>query len=371
MAIDPVGSALGASTSAASTKKDHARAGRLPAADGHAAASNQDPFKPMDPSQFLGQLAQFGTVSGIQDMQKSIGTLSDSLRSSQVLGGTSLVGHDVLAVADTATLGASGEISGAVDQPGRNQRRSDGGYRRQRPAGEAHPAVQRSRARVGFTWDGNTDLGVRAPAGNYTMTAIAKVGGSAEQIRDAADQPGRQRDDRSQQLQPDPQHRSWTHRRWPRAPRDVKEQTHAISPRTQRPQRGAAADLTRHRQQHRQHRNHRLQGLARGVRGTVRRLAAGRVFAAPSATACACGRGRSSSARATSTPPTTTWIWRSAAPGFFTLSDGGALAYTRAGAFKTDSSGYVVNAAEPAPAGLSADRRPVASIPARCRTCGW
>ena len=31
-------------------------------------------------------------------------------------------------------------------------------------------------------------------------------------------------------------------------------------------------------------------------------------------------------------------------PGFFTVSDGGALAYTRAGAFKTDAAGYVVNA---------------------------
>ncbi|MGC4028548.1 MAG: flagellar hook protein FlgE [Steroidobacteraceae bacterium] len=30
--------------------------------------------------------------------------------------------------------------------------------------------------------------------------------------------------------------------------------------------------------------------------------------------------------------------------GFFTVNDGGALAYTRAGAFKTDASGYVVNA---------------------------
>jgi flagellar hook protein FlgE len=30
-------------------------------------------------------------------------------------------------------------------------------------------------------------------------------------------------------------------------------------------------------------------------------------------------------------------------PGFFTLSDGGALAYSRAGAFKTNSEGYVVN----------------------------
>jgi flagellar hook protein FlgE len=31
-------------------------------------------------------------------------------------------------------------------------------------------------------------------------------------------------------------------------------------------------------------------------------------------------------------------------PGFFTVSDGGALAYTRAGAFKTDAEGYVTNA---------------------------
>jgi len=31
-------------------------------------------------------------------------------------------------------------------------------------------------------------------------------------------------------------------------------------------------------------------------------------------------------------------------PGFFTVSDGGALAYTRAGAFKTDAAGFVVNA---------------------------
>src|SRR6188768_3696602 len=66
---------------------------------------NQDPFKAMDPSQFLGQLAQFGTVSGIQEMQGSLSTLSDSLRSSQVLGGTSLVGHYVLADASEAVLG--------------------------------------------------------------------------------------------------------------------------------------------------------------------------------------------------------------------------------------------------------------------------
>ena len=33
-----------------------------------------------------------------------------------------------------------------------------------------------------FLWDGTTDVGTRAPPGNYTVSAIAKVGGAAEQL---------------------------------------------------------------------------------------------------------------------------------------------------------------------------------------------
>jgi len=78
---------------------------------------NQDPLKPMDSTAFVGQLAQFGTVSGIQSMQTSLGTLSDSLRASQTLSGTSLVGHDVLAPGTKAILGSSDTVQGAFDVP--------------------------------------------------------------------------------------------------------------------------------------------------------------------------------------------------------------------------------------------------------------
>jgi flagellar basal-body rod modification protein FlgD len=142
---------------------------------------NQDPTKPVDPSQFLGQLAQFGTVSGIQDMQNSLSTLSDSLRSSQLLGGTSLVGHEVLAVADTARLGAAGGIGGAIEIPeGTNAAvvvvtDASGQLVRRLPL-----STQQGMAE--FQWDGNTDLGDRAPAGNYAITALANVGGFDEQL---------------------------------------------------------------------------------------------------------------------------------------------------------------------------------------------
>jgi flagellar basal-body rod modification protein FlgD len=142
---------------------------------------NQDPFKAMDPGQFLGQLAQFGTVTGIQDMQSSIGSLADSLRSSQVLGGTTLVGHDVVAVADEATLGLTGEIKGAVTIPeGTNSAvlvitDASGQLVKRVP-------LSSQEGTTNFTWDGTTDLGERAAAGNYKMAAIANVGGVAEQI---------------------------------------------------------------------------------------------------------------------------------------------------------------------------------------------
>ena len=42
---------------------------------------NQDPLKPLDPSQFLGQLAQFSTVTGIQSMQSSLEALGATLGS--------------------------------------------------------------------------------------------------------------------------------------------------------------------------------------------------------------------------------------------------------------------------------------------------
>src|SRR5690606_23752739 len=78
---------------------------------------NQDPFKAMDPSQFLGQLAQFGTVTGIQEMQTAFATLSESMRSSQVLDGATMVGREVLIASDEIALAEEGAIRGAIDIP--------------------------------------------------------------------------------------------------------------------------------------------------------------------------------------------------------------------------------------------------------------
>jgi flagellar basal-body rod modification protein FlgD len=139
---------------------------------------NQDPFKAMDPSQFLGQLAQFGTVSGIQEMQAAFGTLSDAMRSSQVLDGSAMIGRDVLVASEDATLQAEGSVRGALDVPTGatgltlNVRDANGTLVRRM-------TLPTTTGLQDFSWDGIADNGTRAPAGEYSFEAVASGGGKS------------------------------------------------------------------------------------------------------------------------------------------------------------------------------------------------
>jgi flagellar basal-body rod modification protein FlgD len=137
---------------------------------------NQDPFKAMDPSQFLGQLAQFGTVTGIQEMQTAFGTLSESMRASQVLDGATMVGRDVLVASEDVSLGAEGTVRGAIDIPSET---SEVQIRVTDSSGQLVRTITLPDAEglTEFEWDGVAADGERAPAGEYTLEAVANVGG--------------------------------------------------------------------------------------------------------------------------------------------------------------------------------------------------
>ena len=139
---------------------------------------NQDPFKAMDPSQFLGQLAQFGTVSGISEMKEAFGTLSAAMRSSQVLDGATMVGREVLVPSDEVALQAEGSVKGAIDVP-------TGTTSLQLNVRDANGALVRrmtlptTSGLQEFSWDGVADNGTRAAAGEYSFEAVASVAGKS------------------------------------------------------------------------------------------------------------------------------------------------------------------------------------------------
>ena len=67
--------------------------------------NNQNPLEPQENGEFIAQLAQFSTVEGISNMSDGFDTLSASMRSSQALQASSLVGGAVTADGeDTSNL---------------------------------------------------------------------------------------------------------------------------------------------------------------------------------------------------------------------------------------------------------------------------
>src|SRR5690349_10981957 len=76
---------------------------------------NQDPMKPLEGTEFISQLATFGTVSGVQGMQTSLETLATSLRSTQTLNGATMIGRDIIASADSFDHTQGGTVSGQID----------------------------------------------------------------------------------------------------------------------------------------------------------------------------------------------------------------------------------------------------------------
>lgn len=137
---------------------------------------NQDPMKPMENGEFLGQMAQFGTVSGIQDLQKSFTDMAANLQSNQALMGSSLVGRTVevpsefgvlvpgSALRGAATLdGAASDVTlEVVDASGALVRRLSLGAQ---DGGE-----------VPYAWDGIRDDGTTAAPGLYAIRALARIG---------------------------------------------------------------------------------------------------------------------------------------------------------------------------------------------------
>ncbi len=138
----------------------------------------QDPTQPQDSTQFVAQLAQFSSVSGIQQMNTSIGSLMDQLKSSQALSATSLVGHGVLIDASAMPVNAGQAVYGAVSTP---KGASNLNVTVTDTSGQVvrHMSVPVQAGMSNFAWDGNDDSGQPTAGGTYTFTASANVAGQA------------------------------------------------------------------------------------------------------------------------------------------------------------------------------------------------
>ena len=139
--------------------------------------SNQNPLEPMDNGKFLAEMAQFSTATGIQQLQVSNQKLLSAMESGQSLQAASLMGRSVVAPGSQLTL-AAGQGASA-------------GFALEAPADTVAVSINDAAGQVvrtltlgsqdagtqSFQWDGKTESGEQAAAGNYSFSVQALADG--------------------------------------------------------------------------------------------------------------------------------------------------------------------------------------------------
>lgn len=135
---------------------------------------NQNPLQPADPTQFVSQLEGMSEVSSMQSMQSS-------LQASQVMSGTALLGHSVLAPGTSAQLAAGGAIGGAITAPAGASKVSVTISNAAGTPVASFNVTPQANGLTPFSWNGQTAAGAAAP-GTYQVQVNATVNGKTQPV---------------------------------------------------------------------------------------------------------------------------------------------------------------------------------------------
>ncbi|MGB7800111.1 flagellar hook assembly protein FlgD [Buttiauxella sp.] len=139
---------------------------------------NQDPTNPLQNNELTTQLAQISTVSGIEKLNTTLGSVSGQLTNNQSVQASALIGHGVMIPGTKVLSGSEAttpfgvELQQAADKVTATITDSSGKVVRTLDIGALTAGVHT------FTWDGSMTDGTTAPDGAYNVAINASNGGT-------------------------------------------------------------------------------------------------------------------------------------------------------------------------------------------------
>ena len=143
---------------------------------------NQDPSNPVENGEFLGQIAQFSMVSGIDSLGVSFDSVASSLFSTQAMQASQLVGKDILIETNTAEFIEGESIEGVLES---QTSASNVKIFVENQSGQLVRTLDLGNIVAGstkFNWNGIDSGDAQAPSGSYTLRAEAFVDGSLQGV---------------------------------------------------------------------------------------------------------------------------------------------------------------------------------------------
>lgn len=139
---------------------------------------NQDPTNPLQNNELTTQLAQISTVSGIEKLNTTLGSVSGQLTNNQSVQASALIGHGVMIPGTKILAGSEAttpfgvELQQAADKVTATITDNTGKVVRTLDIGGLSAGVHT------FTWDGTMTDGSTAPDGAYNVAINATNGGT-------------------------------------------------------------------------------------------------------------------------------------------------------------------------------------------------
>ena len=140
---------------------------------------NQDPFDPVKNENMVAQMAQFSSVAGISEMNKSLKAMSSALAASNTSQAISYVGKTVLIEGNTAYPNTDGTLNAVVPL---DASADDVSVTISDQAGNLIRTLNYGSQGAGdlkVDWDGKTEDGGPAPAGPYVIQANVQRNGTS------------------------------------------------------------------------------------------------------------------------------------------------------------------------------------------------
>ena len=139
---------------------------------------NQDPFAPMENGDFIAQMAQFSTVTGITEMGNEMKAINDKLDSFRIATASQYLGHSVLVPGNMVRTNGKDNVEGVIDVPNATTKLQ---VFFQKENGEIIDQLDlggQSRGLVGFTWE---NIPEEIKKGNEKIFISAFLGDNPDQ----------------------------------------------------------------------------------------------------------------------------------------------------------------------------------------------
>jgi len=139
--------------------------------------AQQDPFKPLDNTEFVAQMAQFSSLESLQSMQTSFSDLASAMTSNQALQASALVGRTVLVPSNVASFNGTSKVEGMVALA---ENTKDVVVQIEDESGQLIKRIELGDLEQGpndYNWDGTNEDGFAVAPGFYKVSVTGSVFG--------------------------------------------------------------------------------------------------------------------------------------------------------------------------------------------------